>query len=712
MRSWRLVWWVAVWVSVAGLGGGLGAEAAWAQPYTELRISPSQRLASAQLAMEDGRYREVVETLRPLVKTRPGFRTPERGTAAYMLGRAHALRGDSTQAHAAFRAGVNALTAQDVVAPRLFEASIESSLRDGAQDQGRFAVAAFLRLLGAAGPNASRIVRRHAARTLLLWPETERPKVTPDGEALFQGRGTLRPGAGAALQAWWRRHDPRPATPGNERIVEHLRRIRHAEATFGADTFLGFDDRGRVYVRLGAPDVRRSLSSRSIAKSVSGDTHFMPRNELWRYKGYGRHGHYLFVKGTAAYQEAGVLDLLPPPMRHGKTGTAALTALALRDFYDQLVPRVSEYAPLYDAMSDRVADLQMRSTLQLSSLTQMADTDMDPATGQSRSPAVGRPFLRDARRLEREVAEKRKQELPQAASEVTAAARTLPVAVRTARFLDGTGATETELYWSVRPHELQSDAVKRILSQKGYGRARQHLVQVRAQRHGMNYEATQSAEAQHRIRAPGPAQPREEPVFSMRLPGVREPHHLSVQWDHLVAPRRRSADAVRVQTNVHWADSVQALPRDDETLALSDLVPVQPGTYDPSRPLRTVDGWTAVPIPFRRIDPNGEVGLYLEVYHLAAGTDGQRHYTVEYAVTKTDVATSRLGKIFRGDRSETTAASTTRTTRVATAREYLEIRLGDRANLAGADTITLAVQVIDETTGQTAQRTLVFEAAD
>ena len=593
------------------------------------------------------------------------------------------------------------------------EAYIDSSLRGGRQDQERFAAAAFLRVLGEAGPTASEPVRRHAAHTLLLWTEAERSRVTPDAEAVFEGGGTLRPGAGAALQAWWRRNDPRPATPGHERIVEHLRRVRHAEATFGADRFLGFDDRGRVYVRLGAPDIRRSLSSHSLAKSVSTDTHFLPRNELWRYTGYGRHGHYLFVKAKHGYAEAGVLDLLPPSMRHGKTGTAALTALALRDFYDQLVPRVSEYAPLYDAMSDRVADLQMRSTLQLSSLTQMADTDVDPATGQSRSPPVGRPFVRDARRLEREVAEKRAQELPQAASEATTAARTLPVAVRTARFLDDDGATETEIYWSVRPHELETEAVIQALAQTRESRARQHLVQVRAQRHQMSYEAAQSAGAQHPLQATATAQPREEePVFSMRLPGTPDPHHLSVQWDHLVVPDRPSEAPVRVGTNVHWADSVQVLPRDPARLALSDLVPIRPGTYNPSRPLRTGDGWTAVPIPFRRIDPNGEVGLYLEVYHLAAGTDGQRQYTVEYAVTKTDVATSRLGKIFRGDRSETTAASTTRTTRAATAHEYLEIRLDDRANLAGADTITLAVQVTDETTGQTAQQTIVFEAGD
>ncbi len=58
------------------------------------------------------------------------------------------------------------------------------------------------------------------------------------------------------LKAFWRKLDPTPDTPTNERLMEHIRRMRHAEDHFfgghgkrGSDT-----DKGRVYIKHGPPD--------------------------------------------------------------------------------------------------------------------------------------------------------------------------------------------------------------------------------------------------------------------------------------------------------------------------------------------------------------------------------------------------------------------------------------------------------------------------
>ncbi len=58
------------------------------------------------------------------------------------------------------------------------------------------------------------------------------------------------------LRAFWKNLDPSPETPANERLIEHMHRMRYAENNFssghkkrGSDT-----DKGRVYIQYGPPD--------------------------------------------------------------------------------------------------------------------------------------------------------------------------------------------------------------------------------------------------------------------------------------------------------------------------------------------------------------------------------------------------------------------------------------------------------------------------
>ena len=81
------------------------------------------------------------------------------------------------------------------------------------------------------------------------------------------------------LRVFWQKHDPTPGTPINERLIEHIRRMRHADDNFssmpgerGAETH-----KGRVYVKYGPPDdIERSVLSSDGRKSF----------EVWH---YGRH---------------------------------------------------------------------------------------------------------------------------------------------------------------------------------------------------------------------------------------------------------------------------------------------------------------------------------------------------------------------------------------------------------------------------------------
>ena len=54
------------------------------------------------------------------------------------------------------------------------------------------------------------------------------------------------------VRAFWQGRDPTPATPGNERLVEHYRRVLHAMQHF-SEGRRPWDRRGEVYIRYGEP---------------------------------------------------------------------------------------------------------------------------------------------------------------------------------------------------------------------------------------------------------------------------------------------------------------------------------------------------------------------------------------------------------------------------------------------------------------------------
>jgi GWxTD domain-containing protein len=58
----------------------------------------------------------------------------------------------------------------------------------------------------------------------------------------------------AFLQRFWLGRDPTPATPANERLVEHYTRLLHAREKYRWLDFRGYDDRGMIYIQYGAPD--------------------------------------------------------------------------------------------------------------------------------------------------------------------------------------------------------------------------------------------------------------------------------------------------------------------------------------------------------------------------------------------------------------------------------------------------------------------------
>ncbi len=100
---------------------------------------------------------------------------------------------------------------------------------------------------------------------------------------------------GKYLAQYWRELDPNPITVQNERLVEHKNRIEYSRQAFRTNiNLLGFDDRGRTYVKYGEPDERYIDA---VSENAKG-------NESWTYFSIDPNLSFDFVENGGAYREA------------------------------------------------------------------------------------------------------------------------------------------------------------------------------------------------------------------------------------------------------------------------------------------------------------------------------------------------------------------------------------------------------------------------
>ena len=153
---------------------------------------------------------------------------------------------------------------------------------------------------------------RHERKVFLLSEEVENPQLTEaEQEQLRHYQSihhiasekdlTMYKSLGSQnakmkfLQAFWKKRDPTPDTPLNERLRDHLMRMKYSDDTFTAQPGnLGSDtDKGRIYVKYGPPNERDYTTSAAVGKAI----------DTWIYEKSGR---YIFVffdrRGTGVYE--------------------------------------------------------------------------------------------------------------------------------------------------------------------------------------------------------------------------------------------------------------------------------------------------------------------------------------------------------------------------------------------------------------------------
>lgn len=657
-------------------------------------------------AFEDARYDEAVKHFGAIVNENPSFRLTDQGTASFWLGKTHAARSEDSQALDAWRAGMRALESEEALDVLLADAYIRSVFKERVQSEYIKAIDAYLSILGRVGseirPHEQTIADLYVRQMIFLLPDELQRRVVdafvePKGKVVYESR------AGEMLEKWWRSQDPMPATLWNERIAEHLERVTEAEVSYASsDSPSGFDDRGKLYVRLGPPSKVERIRSYFLnsRKALMAEVEFagvshIPRNEFWTYSHLGLAARYLFASEKGAFRNAGLEGMMPSVLRRGFSSSdrgrfrASLSIQLMREFLYELAWLDPGYTAAYLRVDDAV---------------------------EGRGPpipifiVVGM-LMQETKVVERQLEKKRRTEVPRISSSFSTEP-SFPVELRIARFLDVDGTTRTEVYWAVPAGELiPSPGVYLEILRKRPRLSYEYLIHLSAVQQESGFQTRKITREKYRL-SDNYSDDSDSPVYTTIVRGDTGLYHLALQWDQYMVHESGNVEDPEIHSfirrGVQRMDSLAALDPSPGTLVMSDLVPLVAGSIEETDPVRDEQGFREPVYIRKEITPQTNLALYFEVYNLVFGDDDQTHYTVSYEVSFDEKRQGIAGLLGRRE-LETTAVSASRTGYSVTAREYVALDLGEWDT---AEQLHITVRFTDETTGNFVERSLEFDLVD
>lgn len=725
-RFWRFFLRTVGLLALLGLGtapvsSSVGRPIKTSFPSDSLSVPDSVAVKKGARAVRDGRYDAAMQFLVPIMNgTVP--RHPTYGSAATWLGRAFQHRGNMAQARNIWFTGLRPDRQPEGQPPPAdaADAFLRSFPPGKIRNSANLPAHVFSRLLDAMGtPNAAQgnvpapadsALRRHAAQLALIAPDSIAAPLSTYANTRLRSDSLVE--AVRDLRRWFEVQDPVLATDHSERIVQHLARVRRAEQDYAwAARRSGLDDRGETLVRYGPPGRTTAVTYEnrggknilrgSPTKSLESDdtevktlpsvpealraldltqSAFPVENEVWIYPRQSPPlDHFIFVESeqdNQAYLTGTVQDLFPDRAQNSASAEAAHATLQL-SVYKQLMS-VGEYGGRYGDLYNW--------------------TITDPSFDGFVSQKVGR-FESADRRLqwERKRAPKQKTQNPLSAP-------SMPVAVRTARFLEEDGTTRTDVYGSVRPDSLSPpDGWMNKFLNLGFEPSGSYLVQATGVLRSSALRTASRTTHLDTVSAQTTSTDAPVPLSPLLLRGEADAHRVNLEWiqysigtDGQKGPlvhrteRELGAQPALSQSGLEMSDlRLLSVPPDGPILPSSEVAARR----------RT--------IPFDRIEADRRIALNFHVYRLTFGAEDRTRYTVKQTAEYEREADGISG-LFGGTDQQVTSTSSTYEGSKRHTVETLLLDLNKLQTLNDAVPVTLTVTVTDEITGRSVERDIEF----
>jgi GWxTD domain-containing protein len=400
-----------------------------------------------------------------------------------------------------------------------------------------------------------------------------RDLMTPEEEETWQRTPTKN----TFLARFWRRRDPTPATPENERLAEHFQRLAEARQRYSSTVDpRGYDDRGMILVRYGPPD--------DVYLDPGGDV-TLP-NESWVYHRLG--------EVTFDFVEFGGRYRLEPDLRRAIVEEATTSR------------RLWQLTKLFDDRSHLSITYQ-RAKAELEALAQNPELQQLPTALRHRFNQVLDSYA--------DQIEQQRRQLPQSASSFKVDATPLFYTVAAATFRGENGKTRLEIYYGLPLSELKGEWE----ANDEDGPVLESYINVMTPSYDVLFTDKQ--------------------VGRLDPEAVRQGLSYVGQFTTFLAPDTyRVALELISPTTRQRGHFVLTLPLPDydaREFSISDIELaslVRPAKGMEARPGFVKHGLWVEPYPYRAIPQKQNLMIYYEIYGLTKGDDGATRYRVELQV--------------------------------------------------------------------------------
>lgn len=517
-------------------------------------------------------------------------------------------------------------------------------------------------------------------------------------------------GKGGYVRAFWQRRDPTPATPGNERLIEHYRRVLYAMHQFGENQH-PWDRRGDVYIRYGEPAHK---SSRGNVRFETDQAVVNVRERLWQ-----------SLPLEARKEIIARATRLRTSYRDIKVNDERGSSLDISDF--EGVEFELDPNRVFNGASSLNDDFNYYYGIGLNTRDKGVNTDnwrgfpSFPIDGSMRweywiypnvaggievdfvSLAAGAPFdypeIPQGRELSNFNIGHWKQRRPAFVVEKAIGAQPdvyevadepLEFHVDSADFQAVGDRSRFEIYYGVPVHDLIDEGRTEGVLERGIAVFDSAWAPV----------YRKIAPLPFKVDDPDAVTPGTLVIdeIALNLPAGR--YHLGVQVDD---PGRGTRGA--------YVQEIDVEPYSDHALAISDLQMAGRVTESETGPK---GGLEVVPLPSRAYRADQPVTVYYEVYGLARNEFGQTRYRLDYKITPKRGKLSAvrvlraLGTFLGMEEKAVVTISYERTGEAGTEHNYIEIDTGDSKK----GRYELEVTATDLVGDQTASKRILFYIAD
>ncbi len=455
---------------------------------------------------------------------------------------------------------------------------------------------------------------------------------------------------------YWKRRDPTPTTERNERFEEFLQRLEYARQWFRAPNELGFDDRGRIYVRYGEPTER-------FIQPI-GELLVKP-NESWSYSSVYPGLVFDFVSRGAYYRL--VDDLTQALGARAEPAAEIENLINLYESRAHLDPRYERVASeLRRALAVDMSDYGSRSdprNMRIGNLN-LARQEMGDILGEW---------------------QKIRTEAPRVLYRYDYKKKPLAMAHSLARFRANEGRVRVEFYYGIPYNQLKFEPRDRFYQTRIKGA-------IAVFDSSFRKLAQDTIETQ--LMAPGVAA-MQRGAFISQFNFELDPgqYHLAMRFEN---PAGNRLGILRAEFRC------PTFPADE--LAMSDLQ-LSPQIVRPYAAGDTVQdlrfqrfikhGLRIMPLPGLTIDKKRMLYVYFEIYNLQTDSRGNTQYELEYALRNLEEKKGWLSRLFAGEKP-VLSVTESRTGRERNPIEYMGIDLSQQ----NAGKYRLQVVVRDRVSGQ------------